>query len=457
MEAVDQLTLDDFTSSSRLREVLLELLHQKSRHVPIKTESFLRLAIPLLNVSIVGRLLHSEQKLKEFLKTIIVFYNTNFEVSDCVEFILKVIDFEITSLPQWSHHMLGSIHILYENIITSFESITMILLNVKTISNELKTIIQNVKNNIELHLEDKKFQTQSIFKYFTWVKTHQDDLCKACQAAEIIESLDRNFRAWMKGEIYENPVQIIRIYNMKYKSFLQNIHLPSLSYIYHDTHQAIKDVSREHILINDIIIEQYADYEAHLHDYLWNLFESNKSNPVSNGLEFDEETSQESQAVKSEYSNIHFQVFADFIYSHILVASSRTIISGDVYHIIEDLYGDESLVLCPGHQEEPKIKLHLSKDLITIEMSEVFELHPRSAVEYCVISFFTKTVTSIRLNLLFSIYQKTLSDMEDNETFSGQDNLENQYILEDILKQEETLCGRRVAIAPFINRKGRDN
>lgn len=451
---VDQLTIDDFSDSQRLREVLLQLLHQKSKHIPLKTASFLRLAIPLLNISILGRLFHPEEKLKSFLKTIIEFYKTSFEVSDCAEFILKVIEFEITSIPSWSHQILGSIHLLTENIITCFESITMIILNVKTVSNELKTIIQNVKNNIELHVGDKVFITQSIHKYFTWLKTHHEDLCKACQAAEVIESLDRNYRAWMKGEIYENSMQILRIYNMKYKSFLQNIHLPSLSYLYHDRHQAIKDITREHTVINDMQIERYADYEAHLHDFLWNIFES-KSQQNSSGLEFDEETSHESQALKSECSNLHFQVLADFIYSHVLTASSRTIISGDMYHIIEDLYGDESLVLCPAsNQQEQCIKLHLTQDVITIEMNEIFELHPRSAIEYCFISFFTKTVTTIRLNRLLSIYQKTLSDNEDVETESGVDisNLENQYLLEDIMEQEESLCGRRVAITPFLNR-----
>ena len=449
---VDQLTIDDFANSLRLREVLLQLLHQKSKHIPLKTASFLQLAIPLLNISIVGRLLHSEEKLKSFLKTIIEFYNSSFEVSECVEFILKVIEFETTSLPSWSYQLLGSIHLLTENIITCFESITMIVLNVKTVSNELKTIIQNVRHNIELHINDKVFLMQSFFKYFTWLQTHQADLCKACQAAEVIESLDRNYRAWMKGEIYENPIQIVHIYNMKYKLFLQNIHLPSLSYSYHDTHQAIKDITREHIVINDIHIEQYADYEAHLHDFLWNIFES-KSPKNSNGLEFDEEISHDSQAVKSEVSNVHFQVFADFIYSHILIASSRTIISGDVYHIIEDLYGDESLVLCPGsNQQNQQLKVHLSQDLITIEMTEIFELHPRSSIEFCLISFYTKTQTSIRLNRLLSMYLKTLADNESAVTESGMDNLENQYLLEDLLEQEEILCGRRVAITPFLNR-----
>jgi hypothetical protein len=81
----------------------------------------------------------------------------------------------------------------------------MMVLNVKTLSVEIKDIIQNVQKNLEkIYIQGTEMLVPSLEKYFTWVHTHTEDLRKSCQATEIVESLDKNVRAWIKGEIYEN-------------------------------------------------------------------------------------------------------------------------------------------------------------------------------------------------------------------------------------------------------------
>jgi hypothetical protein len=158
---------------------------------------------------------------------------------------------------------------------------------------------------------------------------------------------------------------------------------------------------------------------------------------------------QEVSMMQTECSHINFQVLVDFVYSHVLMASSRTIISGDIYHILGELYGGESLVISSTHVHEQVIRIHTTFDAITVEMSQVFNLCQSKAIEYPIVSFHTKSISTIRLSRLLGIMNKFATDLDDGDELLV-DTLDNQYLLEDIIQQENRICCRKVSITPFL-------
>ena len=479
-DEIESLSYADFTDSNRLRAALLQLVHPQStkrKKLSIKLESFLTLTTSLLNVSLIGRLIFPLAQLKGFLRRILVFYNSSLEISDCIDFILSCLEFEYDSNVA-SVINISISDLFSNNIYIALECISMILLNVKTLSFELKNTIQSVRDKIAYFNILHKDKVETLLRrFFSWIRENTDSLRKSCLSVSVLESIDSSQRAWIKGEIYEHPRQIVSIYQRKYKQYLQNIQLSCLPYRLHDMTQALKDIARERITYNgQSLVAAERDLEAEINNLVWNAIHgrackaSDEIRPLQAGMEFEEtEVREASQKEKesamlnttnySEYSNAGFQILVDFVYSHVCTAACRSIISGDVYLIVNDLYGSPGLALVPEHiyNDKQVIKIEPAADSIIIVLREVFTLlRQGDAQKATLCSFSTRTVTRIDLKRLLSIYFISLDAAgEDGENSNLEEDFEleamhTQYLLEDILSEEEVVCSRIVSITPFL-------
>jgi hypothetical protein len=159
--------------------------------------------------------------------------------------------------------------------------------------------------------------------FFTWLGQNRHGLARLCRVAQVLSCIDPKLRAWLRGEEYESPKQLIAAYNLKYKTLLQAIALPCQSFDSDDLVQAIKDVQREEISVN--------------------------GTPVM-GVNVQSELL---KAVRIALPDVS-PALVEMLVEVALLSASRTTAGGDGYFIVEDLYSSEGMVLVPMRQRQPR-------------------------------------------------------------------------------------------------------
>lgn len=129
-----------------------------------------------------------------------------------------------------------------------------------TINIVTKKIRALLNKDISLTTNSTKDILKSEFtRYFTWLRLHEDGLRKICRNNEIFCSVDKSVKAWLKGEEYESPAQLLTRFNQKYRKYLTNINIPLQAFRMEDVRQAVKDVKRDSILLNNV---QYSPHDG---------------------------------------------------------------------------------------------------------------------------------------------------------------------------------------------------
>ena len=142
------------------------------------------------------------------------------------------------------------------------------ILGVSALADEIlgtiNIVTKKIRNLLNKDLSLTTNSTKDILKseftrYFTWLRQHEDGLRKICRNNEIFCSVDKSVKAWLKGEEYESPAQLLTRYNQKYRKYLTNINIPLQAFRMEDVRQAVKDVKRDSILLNNV---QYSPHEG---------------------------------------------------------------------------------------------------------------------------------------------------------------------------------------------------
>lgn len=450
--SVDALTFADFSDSRRLRAALSGIVNpsQSTRHSS-KTASFLQLSVALLHTSVIGRLLCTEAQLKQRLHVLLEFYNkVTVEIDDCIEVILKINEFDLDSTSSMLLSPFTTISSYSTSVLQGIECITMMVINVKVLSSDIQETVRS--------LLDYPFEKRVLAKYFAWVFNHAKELQRNCQYAELVDSLDRNIRAWIKGEIYESPTHILVTYNTKYKEYLSCIGLPSLSYWNHDINQGLKDVARESVYINNRKVSSTngssLSFEPEVRAAILDWYTLASQHSLS-ALEFEnegeslnEDATIEVEAVPSDAACL--SALTQFVYSHLLTASSRTTISGDVFCILVDLYGDDQQLVIsssPNSKHEIHVRF-VNKQVITVEMSQVFSMSMKKSIDTPFIYFKTKSISSIYFQDAINVFRSCLAENLEQPIDAV---LQRQYILDELLKEEHRLCSRTLSITPTLS------
>lgn len=135
------------------------------------------------------------------------------------------------------------------------------ILAVSALADEIQgTIIvvtQKIRNLLNKDLSLSTNSTREILgaefsRYFTWLRSHQEGLRKICRNNEIFCSVDKSVKAWLRGEEYESSSQLLGCFNQKYRKYLTNMNIPLQAFRIEDVRQAVKDVMRDSIVLNNI-------------------------------------------------------------------------------------------------------------------------------------------------------------------------------------------------------------
>ena len=132
------------------------------------------------------------------------------------------------------------------------------------IHDTIKIVTKKVRNLLNKDLSLTTSSTREILKsefskYFVWLRLHQDGLIKICRNNEIFCSVNKSVKAWLKGEEYESPTQIVDRYNQKYRKYLTNMNIPLQAFRIEDIRQAVKDIKRDTIMLNNV---RYCSHEG---------------------------------------------------------------------------------------------------------------------------------------------------------------------------------------------------
>lgn len=303
-----------------------------------------------------------------------------------------------------------SCHILSVSVVTSsvVDSIKMVIVRMSNVlsGETTRSTIQESMPALEAIVVD----------YFVWLRQNFDQLVKLCRREEIVTSVDKSVRAWLRAETYASPIEILSVYNQKYKKHLTHMPIPLQPYRSWDIEQAKKDLVREHLLLNNIEyiggmsigsgqqIGVHVAIKAELRKVLAYLFEidtfqaadEGNSDNCSDTTDIESVTSTSATGVTLNSKVTEASIFSsqasvppppssssgglspsysphllnrkiitgapysmesellDVLYSYTVLAASRTFASGDAFLILNDLYGGPGLTLCPT--STPKIR-----------------------------------------------------------------------------------------------------
>ncbi len=344
-----------------------------------------------------------------------------FRLSSLVPFILTITEYTPIVLTYLTCHLLGT----------------------RAIAEDIKNTIHRVVNSIKgklgddiLHksLEDcMSILVHYIDEYFHWIRENREALEKECQNADIVASVNPSVRAWLKGEEYSSPNEIISSYHQKYRMYLSMISIPLRTFSSQDIEQSMKDIARERIVLNQheyagtISLEVIKTELDKLLTFITGA-ESPTSSPATstkrvsiekavellrsdlssietsdinasdaNIYSFPEILSdQSSNSVILEKNNEMRGKLVNMLLNNVLVSISRTASGGDAFFILEDLYGGDGLILCPANKKmNPSITI--SAFGIKIVLQEDYSLY-NDVTHPPLMHFKCTTVTTIQFN-----------------------------------------------------------
>lgn len=168
---------------------------------------------------------------------------------------------------------------------------------------------------------------------------------------------------------------------------------------------------------------------------------------------------------KSGKSGHPFAEFIELLSRFLLIASSRTLSSGDAFFVLNDLFGGEGLTLSPktmlDNKEKDEIKIDISPLHISVECNQFYDLFSTAQITQCkdrnhlapIISFEIKVFTSFK-------YGKPVRDFL-NLSPSKRDSTENEINFQTSLfsflfillsSDPEKICRRSLTIIPLASK-----
>ena len=345
-----------------------------------------------------------------------------FRLSSLVPFILTITEYTPTVLTYLTCHLLGT----------------------RALAEDIKSTIHRVVNSIKGKLGDDilnksledcmSILVHYIDEYFHWIRENREALEKECQNADIVASVNPSVRAWLKGEEYSSPNEIISSYHQKYRMYLSMISIPLRTFSSQDIEQSLKDIVRERVVLNqheyagsnsveviktelDKLLTFITGSESPTSspatstkrvsiekavELLRSDLSSNETRDIDasdvNIYPFPEIVSgQISNTVMSESKNNEMRSkLVYMLLNNVLVSISRTASGGDAFFILEDLYGGDGLILCPVSKKiNPSITI--STIGIKIVLQEDYSLY--NDVTYPPLMHFKcTTVTTVQFN-----------------------------------------------------------
>lgn len=128
----------------------------------------------------------------------------------------------------------------------------------ESISQSIKLVVTRLSNtlNNEMRsctLDERLVDIQLIVADFlSWLRGNADQLVRLCRREEIVHSVDGSVRAWLKGEAYSSPAELVSVYQQKYRSALTHMSIPLQPFKARDVEQALKDLVRETVTLNRV-------------------------------------------------------------------------------------------------------------------------------------------------------------------------------------------------------------
>jgi len=271
-----------------------------------------------------------------------------------------------------------------------------------------------------------------IDEYFHWARENREALEKECQNADIVASVNPSVRAWLRGEEYSSPNEIVSSYHQKYKKYLSMIPIPLRTFNSQDIEQSIKDIAREKVALNQrectgsdsleiikteidklltfttgtesprtspttsakrVSIEKAVEL---LRNDLSSDFTGHSDALVVSAFSFPEMVlDQSSNHVSVHNYNEMRSKLVNMLLNNLLISISRSTSGGDAFFILEDLYGGEGLILCPANKKiHPSITINAMG--IKVVLQEDYSLY--NDITYPPLMHFKcTTVTTIQL------------------------------------------------------------
>lgn len=215
---------------------------------------------------------------------------------------------------------------------------------------------------------------------------------------------------------YTSPEQFLDVFNSRYRSTLNRLPVPLLEWTQSDYEQAMKDVTREHVIVNTRRVPG-TELRDHLYDtmhplvlaYLRALFAHYAASHGGNGAQkdgaSDASTAATTLPVWSEQLEKEATELTWRVVDHMIVSSSRTVSCGDMLLLLEDLFGGEGLVLTPHGKDPVDVTIQVSDNgEVVMEAAEQFHLveadqQPLQGQQLDVLmTFRTNAITCLKLN-----------------------------------------------------------
>ena len=174
-----------------------------------------------------------------------------------------------------------------------------------------------------------------------------------------------------------------------------------------------------------------------------------------------------------------FVEFVDLLSRFLLIASSRTLASGDAFFIVNDLFGGDGLTLSSNSQrlstnKENDIRIHISPLRIIVECNQCYDLFSTAEISQCrdkkhmvpIISFEIKVITEFK----FSDVLRQFLDMVSPASLSHSMNEVNSssdsekiiaakfrhslfsYLFLLMSSDPEKICQRSITIIPVMKK-----
>jgi len=223
-------------------------------------------------------------------------------------------------------------------------------LGVTGLSDEITSAIGSIASTLSLNSSKNNLKEHSsvILHLFKWLRIHRGYLVNRCRVVELIETVDPKLRAWLKGEEYSSSQHILDVYYRKYASKLKSIPLPIPFFDKNDVVQALRDLDREIISLNSVILNG-SDAINEISEVLYRIMPQYLDCPV----EFPKNSGEKETQAQS--------VIIDTTLRYILISASRTIAGGDGFFVLDDLYGSEDLIICPETVPVNLVSLPINK------------------------------------------------------------------------------------------------
>ena len=223
-------------------------------------------------------------------------------------------------------------------------------LGVTGLSDEITSAIESIASTLSLNSSKNNLKEHSsvILPLFKWLRIHRGYLVGRCRVVELIETVDPKLRAWLKGEEYSSSQHILDVYYRKYASKLKSIPLPIPYFDKNDVVQALRDLDREIISLNSVILNG-ADAINEISELLYRILPRYLDDPDPAIFPIN---SGEKEAQR---------VIIDTTLRYILISASRTIAGGDGFFVLDDLYGSADLIICPETVPVNLVSLPINK------------------------------------------------------------------------------------------------